>query len=726
MKMMYRQIWIDKRDLDWQRVVWSPSSSDPIQHFRLLTVTYGTSCAPYLALRTIEQLCTDEGAQFPAATVAILRDRCARSGGSTGSPRPTDPIDKQRRFSAPQVGRERPSTARGPQRCRLPATHLDQFFRRGPGTRARDRLEPSRRFAGVAVPDVSKPRRSKREVLSALATIFDPCGWLAPTTLTVKLLIQDMWRARLGWDDELPELLAQRWRTICDGLTSIRGLVIPRWLASHSSAQDLRIHAFADASRRAMAAVTYSRCEDETGQVRLRILVSKTKLAPIRSVLVDPARTPRSTIPRLELRAALIAARLLRTTCDELAIDINTCVAWSDSRIVLHWIDSTEAIGNSVVDGYVHQIQELTPRSIWRYVPSDKNPADVASRGATVNQLLSHHAWLQGPEWLKKPPPTWPPNRPPDCEEQRLCLYVAAEDEDVTDWLRKFSSLTRALRFMVRAQTLDQTALESRPMPRSTTADDSSGARRSLRGMPRPQSATILRGRSSRTETLSTSSKEEPAGRARSVPRRQRNPQGGRQAAASHSALPFHLKHPPILDGSSHLATLVIDWAHARSIHGGFKATYVQVFQRAWLINGRRRIRHHVSQCVTCAAARVRTTSHIMAPLPASRVTAARPFERTGVDYAGPFLVRQGRGKGIPTSKAWVAVFVCLVTKAIHLELVGQFEDGQLAGRTHKIRRPTTSTKGNVERQCDQLPPCGLRDTSGHEERADQVATAAS
>ncbi|CAB0030756.1 unnamed protein product [Trichogramma brassicae] len=167
-----------------------------------------------------------------------------------------------------------------------------------------------------------------------------------------------------------------------------------------------------------------------------------------------------------------------------------------------------------------------------------------------------------------------------------------------------------------------------------------------------------------------------------------------------HSALPFHLKHPPILDGSSHLATLVIDWAHARSIHGGFKATYVQVFQRAWLINGRRRIRHHVSQCVTCAAARVRTTSHIMAPLPASRVTAARPFERTGVDYAGPFLVRQGRGKGIPTSKAWVAVFVCLVTKAIHLELVGNLKTDSLLGALTRFvgrrRRPREMWSDNA------------------------------
>ncbi|CAB0043516.1 unnamed protein product [Trichogramma brassicae] len=294
MKMMYRQIWIDKRDLDWQRVVWSPSSSDPIQHFRLLTVTYGTSCAPYLALRTIEQLCTDEGAQFPAATVAILRDRYVDDvlSGAPDLEAARDLRDQLIQLTNKGGFPLRKWVANDPRLLEglntadcLRPTWIS-FSAEDPVRELGIAWNPQDDSLGVAVPDVSKPRRSKREVLSALATIFDPCGWLAPTTLTVKLLIQDMWRARLGWDDELPELLAQRWRTICDGLTSIRGLVIPRWLASHSSAQDLRIHAFADASRRAMAAVTYSRCEDETGQVRLRILVAKTKLAPIRSVLV--------------------------------------------------------------------------------------------------------------------------------------------------------------------------------------------------------------------------------------------------------------------------------------------------------------------------------------------------------------------------------------------------------------------------------------------------------
>uniref|UniRef100_A0ABD2X7A1 Reverse transcriptase domain-containing protein n=1 Tax=Trichogramma kaykai TaxID=54128 RepID=A0ABD2X7A1_9HYME len=345
MKMMYRQIWIDERDLDWQRFVWSPNASDPVQHFRLLTVTYGTSCAPYLALRTIEQLCKDEGAQFPAAAVVILRDRYVDDVLSGG---PDLEAARNLRDQLTQLTNRggfplRKWVANDPRLLegvntadRLRPTWIS-FSAEDPVRELGIAWNPQDDSLGVTVPDVSRPRRSKREVLSALATIFDPCGWLAPTTLTVKLLIQDMWSARLGWDYELPELLAQRWRSICDGLASLRGLVIPRWLASHSSAQDLQVHAFADASRRAMAAVAYSRCVDDTGHVQLRILVTKMKLAPIRSVLLEPSRMPRSTIPRLELRAALIAARLLRTICDELAIDINTCVAWSDSQIVFHW-----------------------------------------------------------------------------------------------------------------------------------------------------------------------------------------------------------------------------------------------------------------------------------------------------------------------------------------------------------------------------------------------------
>ncbi|CAB0038626.1 unnamed protein product [Trichogramma brassicae] len=301
-------------------------------------------------------------------------------------------------------------------------------------------------------------------------------------------------------------------------------------------------------------------------RAHLHLLVARTKLASIKSLKDYPRKQPRMTIPRLELRAAFLAIRLLHAICSELSIRMEDCVAWSDSRIALHWIRSAEPTGNSIVDGYVQQIQELAPTDIWQHVPSAQNPADVASRGASVPQLLDHD----------------------------LCSESVGFSQS-----RSFICSDGLLRV------------------------------------------------------------------------------GGR---LHHSQLSFNKKHPPIVDGSNAFASLIISWAHLQALHGGFRATYVQVLQRVWLINGKRAIRRHIHHCVTCVAARSRAMSQIMAPLPPERVTPCRAIARTGLDYAGPFQVWASRGRGVRASKAWVAVFVCLTTKAVHLELAGDLSTASLLG----------------------------------------------
>ena len=152
---------------------------------------------------------------------------------------------------------------------------------------------------------------------------------------------------------------------------------------------------------------------------------------------------------------------------------------------------------------------------------------------------------------------------------------------------------------------------------------------------------------------------------------------GGRLA---HSTLPFAERHPPILDGKCRLAELLIDWAHTRALHGGFRVTYAYALQRAWIVRGRVRIKAHLRRCVVCARAAPRPLTQLMAPLPAPRVTPARPFSRSGVDYAGPFQVLSSKGRGTRSSKGYVAVFVCLCTKAVHLELVGDLTTASFLG----------------------------------------------
>ncbi|KAL7290505.1 hypothetical protein TKK_0015279 [Trichogramma kaykai] len=92
-----------------------------------------------------------------------------------------------------------------------------------------------------------------------------------------------------------------------------------------STTTDLSIHVFADANRRAMAAVAYSRVGPVDQESITRLLVAKTKLSQIRSLRPPSTAVPRMTIPRLKLRAALIAARLLHTICEELSVDIHSC-----------------------------------------------------------------------------------------------------------------------------------------------------------------------------------------------------------------------------------------------------------------------------------------------------------------------------------------------------------------------------------------------------------------
>ncbi|XP_014209983.1 uncharacterized protein LOC106640446 [Copidosoma floridanum] len=124
----------------------------------------------------------------------------------------------------------------------------------------------------------------------------------------------------------------------------VSGLTIPRWISSHLAAM-LQLHAFADASRRAVAAVV-------------------TKLASIKSLQPSTSRPTQMTIPRLELRAALLATRLLATAAKEYSISEEHCHAWSDSQIVLHLIRSSKPTNNSLVDNYVAHIQELLPSHI--------------------------------------------------------------------------------------------------------------------------------------------------------------------------------------------------------------------------------------------------------------------------------------------------------------------------------------------------------------------------
>lgn len=145
---------------------------------------------------------------------------------------------------------------------------------------------------------------------------------------------------------------------------------------------------------------------------------------------------------------------------------------------------------------------------------------------------------------------------------------------------------------------------------------------------------------------------------------------GGR---ISKAPMPFSFRHPILL--SSHpLVTLIIHQTHLRALHAGPQFTLNLLRREFWVIRARNIVKSVIHNCVTCRRERAAIPTQIMGDLPEPRVSAAvRSFLHCGLDYAGPVRVRASAGRGITSRKAYISLFICLATKAIHLELVSDY-----------------------------------------------------
>lgn len=136
------------------------------------------------------------------------------------------------------------------------------------------------------------------------------------------------------------------------------------------------------------------------------------------------------------------------------------------------------------------------------------------------------------------------------------------------------------------------------------------------------------------------------------------------------SELDIATKNPIILSKSSRITTLILEDLHERNLHPGVSALFVIARQTYWIIGARNLIRKLTFKCLKCFRQRQTITEQLMADLPKIRVRQAFPFENSGCDYAGPLLLKQFAGRNPKRSKGYICLFVCLVTSAIHIELV--------------------------------------------------------
>nr|CAI5833055.1 unnamed protein product [Callosobruchus analis] len=498
---------------------------------------------------------------------------------------------------------------------------------------------------------------TKRIILSKIASIFDPLGLLGPCIILAKILLQKLWLEKLTWDESLPYNLHQRWLEFSSQMDSLNSLHIPRKVTCNDAVK-FELHAFSGASEQAYGACVFIKSLNARGECSVNLLCAKSKVAPLKTL----------TMPRLELCAALTLARMVSKISESVEIKFEKIYCWSDSSIVLAWLRTSPSLPKPFVDSRVAEIQKLTESFVWKHVSTKDNPADLLSRGVRPEAIQDCVLWWFGPTWLKSDQDLWPnpQHLVSHLPELRKTLKVLIIDQNVINFER-FSSLTRLKRSFAYLLRFIKNSKEPKPerhlghLSTSEINDAFHSLIRISQLLSFPSDYQRLKegnNLSSSSRILSLSPFMDRDGLIRV---------GGR---LKNSNLPYCRKHPILLNSSHHLTKLIIRKAHLDLLHAGTEQVLSHVRETFWPISGRSVARQVVKKCVTCAKFSTKIVQPVMGNLPASRVTPDFPFSKVGVDYCGPFLIKGKRGRGSTSSKCWIALFVCFVTRAIHLELV--------------------------------------------------------
>ena len=495
---------------------------------------------------------------------------------------------------------------------------------------------------------------TKRGILGKLARIYDPLGLVSPMTLQGKFLYRDACELKQAWDVSLPDDLATKWRKWESTLPL--NATTRRTLAPHrESIEAVELHGFGDASGRGVAAAVYAVVRQTSGTTQ-GLVTAKARLAK-----------QRLTIPRLELVAGHMAVNLAdNVRCALTGFPVTSVHCWLDSTVALHWIQGDgeyrQFVANRVRKIREHEVDE------WRHVPTDQNPADIGSRGGDV---IGSALWWNGPEWLQDRD-AWPLNpvsassKESESESKIVREVLAAtivdQDKDVFDQLLERRDFRRALRVCAWVERFVRNCRSDTPkiVGPITAAEQES---RTSWWIRRVQSRAI---NSPKFDGDKLQLNLQPNGEGILECR-------GRIQGS----------YPIYLPDDCLFTEKFVQRAHLRTLHGGVALTMANVRERHWVPRLRQVVKKIIKGCWGCK--RFQAQAHAAPPpglLPRERTEGSTAFEVIGVDFAGPIKYRKSARV---EDKAYLVLFACSLSRALHLEVVPNLETVTFLGSLKRL-----------------------------------------
>ncbi|XP_058827235.1 uncharacterized protein LOC131687200 [Topomyia yanbarensis] len=507
---------------------------------------------------------------------------------------------------------------------------------------------------------------TKRELLSILMSIFDPIGLVAHFLAYLKVLLQDVWRSGVSWDEPIKQSEFKKWnwwRQALPGVETVSVSRCYRQLTSANSQTKVQLHTFVDASETSFAAVVYLRFE-ENNYVECVLVGAKTRVAPLKYV----------SIPRLELQAAVIGARLATSIENALSIKIHQRYFWSDSRDVLCWLASDHRRYSQFVACRVSEILEITEPTDWNWIPTKDNVADEGTKWERPPNFSISSRWFSAPCFIKEPAELWVQQRvtvETTNEELRASVLIHNVFEPVII-MENFSKWGRLVRFTACVLHFPRNAkLKQAELPRnsgpylkteliaaetilfkltqySAYADEIELVKEAIRSKTfyqLPKDSALYR--------FTPQIDEDGLLRLRT-----------RIQKCEYTTA--DAKNPIILPRNHHTTRLVIQSYHDRFHHRNHSTIINELKQKFHIPRIRIAYNSVRRDCQRCKNERVQPIPPAMGDLPTARLAAyTRPFSFVGIDYFGPMSVVVGKR----VEKRWGVLITCLTTRAIHLEI---------------------------------------------------------